>query len=139
MKRIKRLIKFIKFKYYLWTQRSVFKTHEEDNNERSKLGFKICLELFKHDDSKFTISTKDDNKYLRNETLDIYLIIDNKNVTIITNNCPCSIHMNYRDIERLVYIFNLELDKRRLKSESEIDLKIINSLTNVLNKTKNGK
>ena len=137
MNKIRKFLKRLKLKYYVWSQRTSFSKEIEDSLYEKEC-FKICLELFKHKDSKFNSSISSGRRYIFNNTLSINITFDGNYIDIKHNDFHFITKMYRRDTERLEYLFELESEKRRLSDEIKIDNEIKTSLKNILQKIKNG-
>jgi len=133
---IKPILKFykrLKVKIYIFTKRSSFApTYMEEITIYEKTCFKICLKLISNLDSEFMIAPMSDKRYLKNDTLGIFITMSDHRVEITNHVYNYNVKLNGRDWQRLTYIFDIETDKRRLDYENEVNSQITNSLHSIL-------
>jgi beta-lactamase class D len=109
------------------------KTYEEvDLHE--KTAFKICVKLISHRDSDFMIAPMSQKRFIVNEKLNVFIIIDYGRVEITNHIFHYDVKLSLRDYERITYLYDTETEKRRVNTETEVKSNIKNSLQNILNK-----
>jgi hypothetical protein len=107
------------------------KTYEEVE-PHEKTGFKICIKLISDKDSDFMIAPMSQKRFIVNEKLNIFIIIDYGRVEITNHIFHYDVKLSIRDYERLIYIYDTETEKRRVNTEKEVKSNIKNSLETVL-------
>lgn len=113
--------------------RNNMKTYEEvDLHE--KTAFKICVKLISHRDSDFMIAPMSQKRFIVNEKLNVFIIIDYGRVEITNHIFHYDVKLSLRDYERITYLYDTETEKRRVNTETEVKSNIKNSLQNILNK-----
>jgi len=132
----KALLRFYKrFRVFLekLNRKSTMKTHEEVELHE-KTAFKICVKVISHKDSNFMIAPMSNKRYILNETLNLFIIIDYGKVEITNHVFHYDVKLTSRDFDRVIYLYDNETERRRNKSEMEIKSNIKNSLQKVLEK-----
>jgi hypothetical protein len=130
---ILRLFKKIKFKlYFLLSGKSLKPTYIDDSPEYEKTGFKICLKIISCPETEFMIAPMSGKRYIKNDNLSIFITLDSGRIEITNHVYNYDIMLSKRNWERLIYIYNNETERRRIKMENEINSNIKNSLDNVL-------
>jgi hypothetical protein len=71
-------------------------------------------------------------RYIKNDNLSIFITLDSGRIEITNHVYNYDIMLSKRSWERLIYIYNNETERRRIKMENEINSNIKNSLDNVL-------
>lgn len=130
------LLRFYKrFRVFLekLNRKSTMKTHEEVELHE-KTAFKICVKVISHKDSNFMIAPMSNKRYILNETLNLFIIIDYGKVEITNHVFHYDVKLTSRDFDRVIYLYDNETESRRNKSEMEIKSNIKNSLQKVLEK-----
>lgn len=109
------------------------KTHEElDLHE--KTAFKICLKLISHPNSDFMVAPLSEKRYVINEDLNIFIIIDWNKVEITNHVFHYDVRLSTRDHQRVTYLYDTETEKRRSNTEFQVKSNIKNSLDTLLDK-----
>jgi len=132
----KAFLRFYKrFKVHLerYNRKSTMKTYEEVELHE-KTAFKICVKVISHKDSNFMIAPMSNKRYIHNETLSLFIIIDYGKVEITNHVFHYDVKLTSRDFDRIVYLYDNETEKRRNKTEIEVKSNIKNSLDSILKK-----
>jgi hypothetical protein len=111
-------------------------THEEIE-PYEKTAFKICVKMISHPKSDFMIAPMSAKRYIINEELGLFVIIDYGKVEITNHVFHYDIKLTGRDFERIVYLYDNETEKRRNLTEAEVKGNIKNSLLKVYDKISN--
>ena len=137
-KYIQRFIKRLKLRFYLkFINTDIAPRREEEITPYEKVCFKICLKLINHSDSEFMIAPVSNKKYIKNDTLKIFLsFIDNK-VELTNHVYHYEVRLSQRDWVRLNYIYDRETEKRRVNMETQVNSQIKTSLYDVLRNISN--
>ena len=96
----------------------------------------ICKKLIPLKETKLLITPLCPKKYIRNDELDIYVIIEGRHVNIINHVYSYSLVMEGRGMEIIMNMFNQELEFRREEFEKEITSNIKHSLKTISNNIK---
>jgi hypothetical protein len=96
----------------------------------------ICKKLIPLKETKLLITPISPKKYIRNDELDIYVIIEGRHVNIINHVYSYSLVIEGKGMEVIMNMFNNELESRREKFETEITSNIKHSLKTISNNIK---
>jgi len=96
----------------------------------------ICKKLIPLKETKLLITPLCPKKYIRNDELDIYVIIEGRHVNIINHVYSYSLVMEGKGMEIIMNMFNQELESRRQDFEKEITSNIKHSLKTISNNIK---
>ena len=96
----------------------------------------ICKKLIPLKETKLLITPLCPKKYIRNDELDIYVIIEGRHVNIINHVYSYSLVMEGKGMEIIMNMFNQELEYRRDEFEKEITSNIKHSLKTISNNIK---
>ena len=115
---------------------------EHSNNqpkpsETQKVALSICRKLIKDETSVLLIAPKSNKKYIENERLDIFIVIDGDEISIINHVYNYIIKLSYRDNIRINHFFDYETEVRRNEYEQVIKNRIEYSLHTILDKIDN--
>lgn len=128
----KRLYKRIKVKMAKRMRKSM-PTYEEIE-PYEKTAFKIVVKMISHKKSDFMIAPMSNKRYIINEELGLFVLIDFGRVEITNHVFHYNVKMSGRDFERITYLYDTETEKRRNITEAEVKSNIKNSLIKVYNK-----
>ena len=128
----KRLYKRIKVKMAKRMRKSM-PTYEEIE-PYEKTAFKIVVKMISHKKSDFMIAPMSNKRYIINEELGLFVLIDFGRVEITNHVFHYNVKMSGRDFERITYLYDTETEKRRNLTEAEVKSNIKNSLMKVYDK-----
>ena len=126
----KRLYKRFKVRLSKIGRSSAMKTYEEVELHE-KTAFKICLKLISDKDSDFMIAPMSQKRFIINEKLNLFIIIDYGRVEITNHVFHYDVRLSNRDYERITYLYDTETEKRRSNTEMTIKSNIKNTLEKV--------
>jgi hypothetical protein len=106
---------------------------KSESGEYEKESISICKNLITKDTSKLLISPISGKRYIKNDEKRIFIIIEHRSLTIVNHNYSYNIELLLKSYDRLVIIFDNEVEKRRQKMEDEIRSNVKHSLTNIYN------
>ena len=109
---------------------SSFKTHEEVG-PHEKTAFKICLRLISDKDSDFMIAPMSQKRFIINEKLNLFVVLDWGRVEITNHIFHYDVKLSSRDNERITYLYDMETEKRRNKTEVLVKSNIKNTLDKI--------
>jgi len=132
-----RLIKRLKFKYVLYSRYKISNNYSEHISDTVKLSLTICRSLIRNQKSKFLIAPLSGKRYIKNEELGLFIIFDDKRITITNHIYHYDVSLETREWDRIVNMYDNKTEKIRQQFESEIMSQINNSLTEIKNKLKN--
>jgi hypothetical protein len=130
-KLFKRLYKRFKVRMGTIGRSSSFKGYEEVELHE-KTAFKICVKLISDKDSDFMIAPLSQKRYIVNQKLDLFVILDYDRIEITNHIFHYDVKLSKRDTERVSYLYDLESEKRRNKTETIVKQNIKNTLDKVL-------
>ena len=129
----KRLAKRMYAKYLMFIRYNSSKEAQQiTQNER--LCKSICYKLIKHPNSKFLIAPLSGKRYIKNELLKIFIILDDKKVTITNHVYHYDVILPQRDWDRLVLMYDNKTESIREEFETEMMSQIVCSLSTILSK-----
>lgn len=126
----KRLYKRIKVRASKVGRSSSLKSYEEVESHE-KTAFKICLKLISDKDSDFMIAPMSQKRFIINEKLNLFILIDYGRVEITNHIFHYDVKLSTRDYERITYLYDTETEKRRTNTEMTIKSNIKNTLEKV--------
>lgn len=109
---------------------SSMKTYEEVELHE-KTAFKICVKLISDKDSDFMIAPMSQKRFIINEKLNLFILIDYGRVEITNHVFHYDVRLSNRDYERITYLYDTETEKRRSNTEITIKSNIKNTLDKV--------
>lgn len=128
-----RIFKRIKVRLSKIGRSSALKTYEEIE-PYEKTAFKICVKMISHPKSDFMIAPLSNKRFIINEELNLFIVIDFGRVEITNHVFHYDVKLSGRDFERISYLYDNETEKRRTAVEVEVKGNIQNSLTKVYDK-----
>jgi len=109
---------------------SSMKTYEEVELHE-KTAFKICVKLISDKDSDFMIAPMSQKRFIINEKLNLFILIDYGRVEITNHVFHYDVRLSNRDYERITYLYDTETEKRRSNTEITIKSNVKNTLDKV--------
>ncbi len=91
----------------------------------------ICRKLASKSTSTLLLSPISGKRYIKSDDNQIFIIIEGHLITIVNHSYSYVIPVEGRQKERLISMFDLEVEKRREIMESEIRSNIKHSLSNI--------
>jgi hypothetical protein len=113
------------------------KNNQNHPTETQKVALSICRKLIKDETSVLLIAPKSNKKYIENERLDIFIVIDGDEISIINHVYNYIIKLSFRDNMRINHFFDHETEIRRNDYEQTIKNRIEYSLHTILDKIGN--
>ena len=102
-------------------------------SEEEKICYEICKKLILDTSSKLTMAPMSNKRYIKNDGNNMFIVISNGNIMIVNHvysyNVYCDFDENY---EKLLKLFDGELEKKRMELETEINSNIQHSLKKIL-------
>ena len=123
MNYIKRFIKRLYAKYLKNVRYTTNQNPENTHNER--ICKSICYKMINNPHSKFLIAPLSGKRYIKNEILKVFIILDDKKITI-TN------HIYHYD--RITHMYDNKTEQIRNEFENEMMSQIMVSLSTILHK-----
>ncbi len=125
-----RLYKRFKIRLRKLGRSQALKSYEEVELHE-KTAFKICVKLISHKDSDFMIAPMSNKRYIINETLNLFIILDFGRIEITNHIFHYDVMLSKRDNERVMYLYDIEVEKRRINTEKMVKSNIKNTLDRV--------
>ncbi len=113
------------------------------NNETSKLTDNeritktICMKLINHPLSKFLIAPLSGKRYIKNEPLNIFVVLDDRRVSITNHVYHYDVTLPQREFDRLSLMFDNKTESIRQSFETDMKSQIVHSLSTILTKVSN--
>ncbi len=130
-KLFRRIYKRFKVRMSRIGRSSAMKTYEEVELHE-KTAFKICVKLISDKDSDFMIAPMSQKRYIINENLNLFIILDYDRVEITNHIFHYDVKLSKRDTERILYLYDTETEKRRSNTEMKVKENIKITLVKVL-------
>jgi hypothetical protein len=132
------IIKRIFLRLYLVFQKKINNQFGiEDEQQYQKVCLSICRKLITHQDSAFLIAPISGKKYIKNDKLGIFIIMNERHINVTNHVYNYSVFVSERDWQRISYLFNLTTEKRKQEYEETIKSQITHSLHSILDKINN--
>ena len=123
--------------YVKWILKTKYRRVPISENERTSLS--ICRHLISHENSKFLIAPLSGKRYVKNEMLGLFIILDDKLLSITNHLYHYDINVNLRDWDRITVMYDNKTERIRQQFEDEIMSQIQNSLSDIKNKIEQSK
>ena len=124
--KFKRLIQ----KWYISIVRLSTPPMEKSEYERDCIA--ICKKLISKEDTVLLLTPISNKRYIRNEELQIFVILEGHNVKVINHVYSYTVFLEQKPWENIVDMFDNEVERRREIFEKEITSNIKHSLQNIL-------
>jgi len=98
----------------------------------------ICRKLIPKNETILLMSPISGKRYIKYDDGEIFIIIEHKNLTIVNHQYSYSINIEGKAQERLVRMFDNEIERRREIMEDEIKANVKHSLKTIYNTIVNG-
>ena len=108
--------------------------NEEQISDYEKTCSAICRKLINNKYSKFSIAPLSDKKYIVNENLGVFVVLQDTKVEITNHVYHYEVKFNQRTSKRIHTLFNNKTEKIRLDYETQIKSQINSSLQGILKK-----
>jgi hypothetical protein len=129
----KRLLKRLYVKWALSTRYKMF-NHNEQMDTTTKTSLSICRRLINHDNSKFLIAPLSGKRYIKNEEVDLFIIIYDNHLSITNHVYHYDVVLNQREIDKINNMYDNKTERIRQQFENEIMGQINNSLQSIQEK-----
>ena len=101
-------------------------------SEYERDAISICKKLLSKEDTILLLTPISNKRYLRNEELEIFVILDNHSIKVINHVYSYVVFLEQKSWEHIKLVFDTEVEKRREEFEKEITSNIKHSLQNIL-------
>lgn len=129
---MKRFFKKLWFKIFVRINRTIRPATEIDENEKTAAS--ICRKLIINPNSKFLIAPLSQKRYIRNESLQMFIILQEDRINITNHIYNYDLTLSSHLTERLNRMFDNKVEESRLKFEKEIHSQVRHSLKKILEK-----
>lgn len=129
----KRLLKRLYVKWALSTRYKMF-NHNEHMDTTTKTSLSICRRLINHDNSKFLIAPLSGKRYIKNEEVDLFIIIYDNHLSITNHVYHYDVVLNQREIDKINNMYDNKTERIRQQFENEIMGQINSSLQSIQDK-----
>lgn len=136
MSKIRKFFKQLYVKYSLKSKYKWLQTNDE-KSETEKLCLSICRSMISHPNSKFLIAPLSMVRYIKNEELGLFVILDDKSISITNHVYHYDVRVSQRDWDRITTMYDGKTEKIRKEYEDEIMTQIKHSLKNIHDRIKN--
>jgi hypothetical protein len=93
--------------------------------------FHVCRALIDQEDSVLLMSPISGKRYIKSEDDQIFIIIEQNQITIVNHNYSYNIDIWGSALSRISNMFDIEVEKRRDAMETEIRSNVKHSLSNI--------
>jgi hypothetical protein len=128
---LKRLVKRMYVRILL-IGRNSFTKESDKLTENDKICKAICYKLIKHSSSKFLIAPRSGKRYIKNDVLNIFLILDDRKITITNHVYHYDVTLPERDFARISRMYDDKTELIRETYESDMMSQIVYSLSTIL-------
>jgi hypothetical protein len=131
-----RLFKKTKLKSYIFLKKII--SNRNKNYSRNEIkSSAIFRKLINHPDSTFLIAPLSEKRYIKNEKLGIFILLNGLRLNITNHIYNYDIDICEGLFDKLSSIFDEKVEKIRLKFEIEMQGQIQHSLSKILDKVTN--
>lgn len=135
VEQIRRFFKRTYVRYLIWLKYSKWGgTGKEEINPNEKICKTICYKLINQEDSKFLIAPISGKRYIKNSRLELFVILDDRRISITNHVYHYDVILSERDWDRLSIMYDNKTEKIRQIFEDEMKSQIQNSLNKILDK-----
>lgn len=121
----------IKISYFI--SYGVVLTHEEKTGDE-KISTSIVRRLINHPDSKFVISSLSQKRYIKNNTLNLFVTLLDRQIGITNHIYHYDVFVSLRDWNKIKKQYDLKNEEITLEYEKQIKSQITHSLSQILDR-----
>ena len=129
---MKKTFRKLLLNYLIWLNRKI--QPKVNFNDNEKTASSICRKLINHEDSRFLIAPLSQKRCIKNESLQMFVIIQEDRINISNQIYNCDITISSQMREKLVKLFDNKVEEVRIKFENDIHRKVQHSLKKILEK-----
>ena len=107
---------------------------ERSMTEAESVCLSICRSLISHPTSKFLIAPISMKRYIKNEELGLFIILEDRNISVTNHVYHYDVKLSERDWDRICTMYDSKTEKLRQEYENEIMQQIQHSLRNIKEK-----
>jgi hypothetical protein len=131
---VRRKIKRLKVKFYIWERGYKWFKAPEDITGYENITTAIIRKMINHPDSKFTIAPLSGKRYIVNKTLDIFLIMEDSKIEITNHVYHYVSTLGQRDVDKIKKLYDTKVEDQRINYEDQIKSQITNTLQSIYDK-----
>lgn len=120
-------------KIAIWRRDNTFNPKRELTKNES-ICIAICRKLIHHPDSKFLIAPITFKRYIKNQTLGIFVVLDDAQISITNHVYHYDVNLTFREWDKIRNQYDSKTEKMRQTYEDEIRSQIVHSLSTILEK-----
>lgn len=121
----------IKLSYFI--SYGVVLTHEEKTGDE-KISTSIVRRLINHPDSKFVVSSLSQKRYIKNNTLNLFVTLLDRQISITNHVYHYDVVVSLRDWNKIKKLYDLKNEEITLEYEKQIKSQITHSLSQILDR-----
>ena len=87
------------------------------NTQNERICKSICYRMINNPHSKFLIAPLSGKRYIKNEVLKVFIILDDKKVTITNHIYHYDVILNQRDFDRVTHMYDNKTEQIRNEFE----------------------
>ena len=106
-------------------------------NQNERLCKSICYKLINQPDSKFLIAPISGKRYIKNSRLDLFVILDDKRISITNHVYHYDVVFTDRDFDRITRMYDNKTETIRQEFENDMKSQIQSSLSIILDRLNN--
>jgi hypothetical protein len=106
----------------------------DHNSQNERICKSICYKMINNPHSKFLIAPLSGKRYIKNEVLKVFIILDDKKITITNHIYHYDVIVTQRDFDRLTHMYDNKTEQIRNEFENEMMSQIMVSLSTILTK-----
>ena len=123
----------ILFRFYLYLKQKF--DNRPPVTQEEQYSVDICIRLIKLQSSKLTYAPISHKRFIKNDDLDMFIVIDSNTVNLINHVYSYSVYIENSELYlSILRSFDEVLEDRRQELENEIRSNIQHSLKNILQK-----
>ena len=103
-------------------------------SQTQKMSMSITRKLIGHPNSKFDIAPKSRKRYVTNSEVDLFIILDNRGISITNHVYHYDVILSDRNWYKIVKMYDAKVEELTQKVEDQVMSQIEHSLDNILNK-----
>lgn len=121
----------IKLSYFI--SYGVVLTYEEKTGDE-KISTSIVRRLINHPDSKFVVSSLSQKRYIKNNTLNLFVTLLDRQISITNHVYHYDVVVSLRDWNKIKKLYDLKNEEITLEYEKQIKSQITHSLSQILDR-----
>ena len=132
---LRRFFKRLYVRYLIRLKYSKFTDGDnKTNNINERICKSICYRLINQPDSKFLIAPISGKRYIKNSRLELFIILDDRRISITNHVYHYDVVVSERDWDRLSMMYDNKTEKIRQEFEDDMKSQIKSSLSAILHK-----